>query len=154
MRKLYLSGSFNQQDEIREIANALELGGYEITSSWLTEKPLKHDNEDAHLRWMRSLANEDVEDVRRADAIVVFIDVPSTTGGRHAELGLAQGLDLAGQHKDFYVVGKVLENVFQHRANIVHLPTIEAFMYEMLVEIDREDVLEAWTKGLLHAGPR
>lgn len=45
---------------------------------------------DATDEWvLRACASNSFLDLERADAVLLFTDVPSTTGGFHAELGMA-----------------------------------------------------------------
>lgn len=112
--RVYLSGGFGGQAEIAVLAEALSRFGHEVTSNWLKEPQVYHDDDESHRRWMRGLGNEDVEDIRRADAVVMFTFWPSTTGGRHVELGIGIGMTVANWRKQLVVVGPAEENVFQH----------------------------------------
>lgn len=111
--KVYLSSSFAARGKTSERAARLDALGYTITSSWLREPVIEHD--DQHEDWLkRARANDDVEDVRRSDAVVIFTGIDSTSGGLHVELGLA-----IANHKRIYVVGPLL-NVFMYRNDVTH----------------------------------
>lgn len=112
--KVYLSGSFAARDVIAERADDLRHLGVTVTSSWLEEPPITHDD-PAYDAWLkRARANEDVEDVRRSDMVVVFTEWPSTSGGLHVETGMA-----ISERKPIMVVGPRL-NVFQYRSDVTH----------------------------------
>ena len=90
----------------------LELCGYRerllsigdtVTSRWLDFRKMP--------RWSYGIAQEDCEDLMRADAVIIFTEIPNTvlaTGGRHVEFGLA-----LAQGKRVFVVGP-RENVFHY----------------------------------------
>lgn len=110
--KVYLSGSFDARDEIAKDAAFLRGLGFEITSSWLNEPPIRYDSPE-HEEWQkRARANEDLLDVERSDVVVVYTHWPSTSGGLHVELGIAAAL-----RKRIIVFGPRL-NVF-HYLNLV-----------------------------------
>lgn len=130
MYTIYLAASFADREvvrDLRDLIHDLFPGKVEVTSSWLEESEVPFDDDDEHARWMRGLANEDVEDIRRADAFAVINGTPSTSGGRHTEVGVAIGMSFFDD-KDIFIVGPVRENVFQYRAQLVHVPSIPEFM--------------------------
>ena len=126
MTKLYLSASFNLRQDLTLTARELETKGFTITSSWLHEPEVRFDDAATEEWARRARANEDVEDIRRSDAIVVFTQVPSSSGGLHWELGYADALGL-----DIYVVGPVL-NVFMLRSKINHMVSFADLIDELL----------------------
>lgn len=104
--KLYLAGSWLRRDEIRKYADELKSIGIEITSRWLYSH-----GECTSLEEEYSDALEDLDDIRKADALILFTSGPAggyQTGGRHFETGYAwaKGLDL-------FIVGP-RENIFHN----------------------------------------
>lgn len=98
--KLYLAGSWLRRDEIRGYADDLKKFGVEITSRWL----YTHGNMPDY-----QAALEDLEDIRKADMLVLFTQDSSagyTTGGRHFESGYAWAKGMP-----MFIVGP-RENVF------------------------------------------
>jgi nucleoside 2-deoxyribosyltransferase len=91
---VYIAGKFEDQAHLRDLAAALEMVDYCVTSRWLRErnnatygvgKPLKR------------LASRDLEDIDASDVMVVFsnpIGKDSGTVGRHVETGYALGKGL------------------------------------------------------------
>tara|TARA_Y100000310_G_scaffold339889_1_gene433991 strand:- start:807 stop:1202 length:396 start_codon:yes stop_codon:yes gene_type:complete len=120
--KIYFSGSFDARDQIKLRATefaARSLGI--VTSNWLREPEVRV--EDGREDWvLRARANEDRIDVERSDALVVFTDTPSTTGGRHVEVGIA-----LAHRIPVYVIGPQ-ENVFHYPSDVQHYQTWKEFL--------------------------
>ena len=87
--RIYVSGSFSEQERLRKEAHELLQAGHHITSTWLNEvkkPPVLTDDE-----WNRCLAVKDLAEVAAADCIICDLDANSTTGGRYVEFGFALG---------------------------------------------------------------
>ncbi len=102
MAKIYLAASYAQMLEMRELGERLRSLGHEVTAQWIEGKEANASRESAALM--------DVEDVRRADTLVLFSFPRGTLvtgGGRHVEFGIAleRGMRLL-------VVGPKGEHVF------------------------------------------
>lgn len=102
IKSVYLSARFERRDELNSYRLELAKHGIEVTSNWLVNAT----PELSHEGWQR-LAEIDKEDVRRADAFVLFTEIGGGGGARHVEYGMALALD-----KVLFVVGEV-ENLFQ-----------------------------------------
>ncbi|MCI0526072.1 MAG: hypothetical protein L0Y56_01280 [Nitrospira sp.] len=89
--KVYISGSFSRQKELREIAQSLQALGFSITSTWLNEgtRPLHMTSEE----WRKALAIKDLADLAEADCIIMEEFKPTTHGGRYVEWGFALAYD-------------------------------------------------------------
>lgn len=102
---VYLAGRYDRRRELEAYAAQLP-GGWYSTARWLTGA---HEGSIDPER-LRLCAQEDLEDIRKSDVIVVFTEDPLTTGytsgGRHVETGYAIGMGLP-----IILVGPV-ENVF------------------------------------------
>lgn len=110
LESVYLSARFERRDELNGYRSELEAAGVEVTSRWLTD-PTPELTDEA---W-RLLATKDVEDIRRADGLVLFAEPGRPGGGgRHVEFGVALGLE-----KRMVVVGEA-ENLF-HSLDVVEL---------------------------------
>jgi hypothetical protein len=84
--KIYVSGTFTRQAQLRPIADKLRQFGHELTSTWLYEaKRPAHFNTAVH---NLALADKDVAEVFAADCIILDLDGDSTTGGRYTEWGV------------------------------------------------------------------
>lgn len=122
--RYYLAARFSAQAEMRDVREFLHAAGHEVTSSWIDEPTTETGpdgitpeimNTDPDRCWRFAAA--DIEDLRAADVVVVFTEAgPSTTGGRHVELGLA-----IGTRKHVVVVGP-RENIFQTLPAVRHYP--------------------------------
>lgn len=110
LESVYLSARFERRAELNGYRVDLEAAGVAVTSRWLTEPTPELTDEV----W-RNLATKDVEDIRRAEGLVLFTE-PGTPGGggRHVEFGVALGLQ-----KRMIIVGEP-ENLF-HRLEAVEV---------------------------------
>jgi hypothetical protein len=122
--KIYLASRYYRHPQMREYRAALAAIGHEVTSHWidvggdgLTAAALG-PNPDAGIPH----AERDLEDIRAADAVMVFTGQPSTTGGMHVELGYALGLG-----RRAILVGP-RENVFHCLPGIEWYPDWDALM--------------------------
>ncbi len=129
--KIYLSGAFDHADDIRVIEQTLTAAGHEVTSNWLHEPPILH-SDPMHEKWeKRARANDDIADMYRSDAIAVFTQWPSTSGGRDVEKGIAITYQrFVRQDFRIMVVGPQ-SNVFDTLASVELYETIEEFLGAM-----------------------
>ena len=101
--KIYLSARFGQAEEMRNVRAELTKLGHTVTSRWI----------DGLLKENAEAARQDLEDIRQADAVLLFTDhTPSYEGGRHFETGYAYA---AG--KPIVIVGPRL-NIFHYLPDI------------------------------------
>lgn len=115
--KLYVSGTLTLMERRRVDAAVLEANGHQVTSNWLHEPELRVTDPN-HETWeFRARANEDVEDITRSDAIVLYTDGVSTSGGRDVEWGIALAL-----RKRLFIIGDEY-NVFHRRAEAEQFDT-------------------------------
>ena len=126
--KVYLSGAFDHRDEVAGLSEFMGRAGITVTSNWLHEPPLAYDATEFDMWERRARANDDMADIRRADAFVYITLWPSTTGGRHVELGMALAWD-----KRVIRIGPA-DNMFSHLATIESFETIEAFMQAIVAK--------------------
>lgn len=119
--RLYVAAGFSGQEFLRSSLPVFEQSGIEVTSNWLYEPVIKHDDPQDEHRWLRGLANEDMLDIRRAHGLAMFAYWPSKTGGRYVEFGVA--LSQMFEQRDFniYLVGPQRENLFQHLSGVRHI---------------------------------
>jgi hypothetical protein len=120
--KIYVSGAFDHREELSGLAGGLIARGHEVTSNWLDEPPLVFNDTEYQTWERRARANEDMEDVRRADAIVFVTLWPSTTGGRHWEAGAAYAWG-----KTMYRIGPI-DNCFGHLSCITGFDSVNEFL--------------------------
>jgi hypothetical protein len=123
---VYFAAGYNRAWEMREFRQMLQPFGWAVTSRWIDNKPddksigSKDLSEPAYdaapevlresqeiYRAAREANLENIEDLTRASTLILFTRTPSTTGGRHTELGMAIAL-----RKRIIVIGP-RENVFQ-----------------------------------------
>lgn len=85
--RVYLAARYGRRDELNGYRQRLHGDGFEVTSHWLTADPPAPIAELTEAHW-RDLAETDVDDIRRADALVAFAEeAEGGGGGRHVELG-------------------------------------------------------------------
>ena len=112
MKSVYLSGRFSRRVQLNQYRRELERIGIEVTSRWLLLDPPGPVRDLTHQQWTE-LALVDVDDVQRAEGLVLFSEEHEGGGGRHVELGLA-----LAWAKTVIVVG--------HREHIFHrLPQVQ-----------------------------
>lgn len=110
---VYIAGYFNTRQRLRPIRDKIREMGYEVLSSWLSERP-QPDAEGstlaAHERY-RQFAQRDLLEIEACDLIIVdTIDV-TKRGGREVEYGYAGALG-----KKRWIVGPT-RNVFHFLCN-------------------------------------
>ena len=112
--RIYLAARNYRLDELRQYADDLQMMGHQVTSRWLQGQHQAPGPLD-HPEWS-SIAQEDVDDLAAADAVISITEpARGGGGGRHVEfgLGLAWG-------KRMLLVG-VTEHLFHT------LPSVEAY---------------------------
>jgi nucleoside 2-deoxyribosyltransferase len=119
--RVYLAGRFSRRDEFNGYADRLRARGFVVDARWLVEEHEWYgERDEAAIIAARSFATDDLEDVLRADIVLVFTEPVNpggrNRGGRHVEFGIA-----LGQGKDIIVVGEP-ENVFHNLAGVLPLP--------------------------------
>ena len=139
---VYFAAGYDRAWEMRQFRDNLQPFGWEVTSRWIDNKPddkpigtrdLAVPAEDAMgdvllassetYRRARTANLENIEDLTRAGTLLLFTRTPSTTGGRHTELGMALAL-----RKRIIVIGP-RENVFQ--AELERFDTFHDFILSL-----------------------
>lgn len=120
MTSFYLAGRFSRVEELLGVRDVLVATGHHVTSRWLDGD---HQAEEDDIEAMRRFAQEDVDDILRADVLIAFTETPRTPstnrGGRHVELGIALGV---GPRIITTIVCGPYENAFTTMAD-VHVGT-------------------------------
>ena len=112
MSKIYVAARYGRMKEMQSVHAALVAAGHEPTSQWVTGK------EETEGKTEEQAAIMDVEDVDRADLVLLFSDeksYSSTGGGRFFEMGYAHG-----KGKPVVTVGP-MQIIFHH------LPDMKCF---------------------------
>jgi hypothetical protein len=120
--KVYLAARYHANAAMRQIRDQLVALDYEVTSRWIDLDPavvgvdgMTTGRMNADPSACAPYAQADVDDLMAADTAVFFTGFgPSSTGGRHVELGIALA---AG--KAVAVVGP-RENIFMTLPRVVH----------------------------------
>lgn len=109
--RIYVAASWSRQKtDAQALADILTKMGHTITSGWLKAA----DGADQAIE-----AENDYNDVMRAEALVCITGDTESKGGRHTELGLALALQ-----KRVYIVGP-REQVFHHHPRVTVFATVE-----------------------------
>lgn len=112
----YLASAYARRAELNVYAAELRAMGHRVDARWLGGENAMHDGDlETHgtdlipVRWAAESAAHDMEDLARADEVIVFSSRPGTPmrGGLHVELGMALALK-----KPVHLVG--------HRMHIFH----------------------------------
>ncbi len=118
--RCYVGGPYSWREKIREFIVELETLGIESTTSWIYETAALNATLDQFTdEENQKTAEVDIEDIKRANVVVVFtidpLGPPKPRGGRHWETGYAYALG-----KEIVLVGP-MENIFSY------LPEIKVF---------------------------
>jgi hypothetical protein len=128
--KVYLASMFCDKDRVKARGAELKALGIECTSRWADENiPHNVTMKDCTDEYLRETAVADLEDILRADVVVLTVPGPqmlvdstiaaASRGGRHFESGLVYGLCVAQAAefgrptRELIILGKH-ENVFHH----------------------------------------
>ena len=118
---VYLAAGYDQQEKMRVWRKVLEdRMNIVVTSRWIDVKesnPMQEQAIAADEEAAASYCRHDLYDIDRADIFVMSTDTPSTSGGRHTELGYALARD-----KAVFIVGP-RENIFQAGEGVLHFAT-------------------------------
>ena len=148
--RVYVAGSLNDRlPRLLAVETALLELGHEVTSSWLYEPELRNDNAAAREWDLRARANDDWNDIARAEAVVIFTTMPSTTGGRDTELGRALTLGiptlLVGPRENVFFRRREVYDIYEART--LHHPVLRPLAIALLarkelIDYDREAVAQ------------
>lgn len=126
--KVYIAARYSRRDEMRAVARLLYDVGIACTSRWLTEnEPLDHKLGDQLPFFYAETAKVDLEDIDKAETLLFFAENPhigTPRGGRHVEFGYA-----LAKGKRLVCIGGA-ENIFGFLPQVIHFPTVEAFLDE------------------------
>lgn len=113
--KIYIAS--HDQRAARRLAGVLTRAGHQITSRWLHKKFLPTDSFDLPTRW--GLANENYDDVRRSDVLVLIAGPDRYFGGKFMEAGFAHGLGkhvlILGRRENMQCYGNHMKQVITRR---------------------------------------
>ena len=109
MTSVYLVARYEWQAQMREVADKLAAAEIQVTSRWIRGLCDEMSGPEA--------AELDLEDIDRADCLVLFSD-PEGGAGRHIEFGYA-----LGKGKRLFIVGQP-ESVFHFLRVVIVCPTV------------------------------
>ena len=118
---VYLTARFARKDEMAAYAEELNKLGHVVTSRWLLDVEFDPRTPLSHPNWSQ-LAQQDLDDIRRADALISFTETSGGGAARHVELGIGLGLG-----KRVYIVGSA-EHLFHTLPQLEVYPDWDALM--------------------------
>lgn len=89
-RRVYLSAAFSRWQEVQALAGQLATSGCEVVSTW--HNCGSNGSGEVPFDAARNVARQDLEEVQRADLVVILTQPehePLGRGGRHVEFGAA-----------------------------------------------------------------
>ena len=127
--KIYLAARYSRHNELQTYAKNLMMQGHDVTSRWIWGNHQIDDkglSAEAQRSERNRFAQEDFDDLMKADIVISFTEIPRSSnsrGGRHVEFGIA-----LATNKQCIVVGP--------RENIFHcLPGVK--VVENMIEAER-----------------
>lgn len=126
---VYLAARYERRAEMFVLSLELQRYNITVTSRWINGSHDEGDN-DLPTSTIARFAQEDIEDLKRADVLVFFAEKTRGRGGRHVELGYALALE-----RPVIIVGGH-EHIFSYLPEIVHVPDWDRALM----------VLYAWSK--------
>jgi nucleoside 2-deoxyribosyltransferase len=125
--RIYFAARFDHNETMRAYKYFLSLYApeIEITSRWIQS----HHNVGEQLACL-----EDIEDIRKADAILFFSEKATEymKGGRHVEFGIALALS-----KTIWVIGDK-ENVFHYHPFVQHFNSFIEWFFHIKDENEKD----------------
>lgn len=125
---IYLAARYSRHPEMRSVRDDLEGLGHVVTSRWIEGNHRVSESAPDKDSEARRFGEEDVQDLRAADVVISFTEIPRShngAGGRHVEFGMAYALGL-----NIIVVGH-RENVFHYLQEVAFYPTWEDVLREL-----------------------
>ena len=118
---IYVAASLHNRARTTRFALKLQDAGFVVTSRWIRDDFSDKPNEDEEFSKFADFENKwgqyDLEDLQKADTLIVFGDVASSSGGFHVELGYFLG----ASRENIIVVGD-RPNVFYFTNSIRFTP--------------------------------
>jgi nucleoside 2-deoxyribosyltransferase len=116
--KIYIAGSFSSRERIYDEAEALEELGHHVTGVWFQENDPIEAIWDGNYggRIAEAMALRDFHALEVADVVIIDTLDPSTSGGRHVELGYVLCYSKFVRPKRVILVGKA-EHIFHSLVN-------------------------------------
>ena len=107
IKRVYLAARYGWKVQMLKVEEDLKAHGIEVTSRWIRGET------DADFFGETTAALMDLEDVDRADALILFSDSESGGSGRHFESGYARA-----RGKPIFIVSEA-ESVFHFLPGII-----------------------------------
>ena len=148
--RYYIAGRYDRREELCGYADELRALGHTVDCRWLLGLHQVHQNAEkidveSHPEHgitldARPFAQDDYEDVKASEAIILFSEPPeaySKRGGRHVEFGMALAWG-----KCLIVIGR-RENVFHCLPQVERYDSWEVFKALLIQHVDIESTLKA-----------
>lgn len=163
MKKVYLASWFANRDVMRQRADDLRQLGIEVTARWIAET-IKKDaqTEEVPDDYLRETARVDIEDILRADTVILNVPGPEdlnigqvtlsmwARGGRHFEAGFQYATMmlfnyLPGTLQD---VGERRLILIGHRENVFHFLDGVQSLKALGFNLPKIELFNTWNDAL------
>lgn len=92
--KLYIASSWENKDRAANVMRDLESLGHEITLDWTTHETFNWRGEESTRRIAGGWARDDIEAVKRSDAVIILLEgIDKLRTGAACEMGAALALE-------------------------------------------------------------
>ena len=123
-RSIYIAGPWIHKDRALLAQHQFEAAGHEVVSRWITKHTdVDDENDPKHFTELRKQAEEDLQDLAKADNFVILNTHKSE--GKATELGYAIAMKEVRGFLDIYLVGDTSINIFYHLPDIHKCQSIE-----------------------------
>ena len=117
--KIYLAARYGRRIEMLGIAQCLTRAGHQVTSRWIDGC---HEAADGDTDRWQEFAQDDLDDILRADTVVSFTERQAFPhGSRHVEFGMAYAWC------KMVIIGP-LENPFHALPGVLRFDTLAEFL--------------------------
>lgn len=116
--KVYIAHNFSARSWLPEVIRELEGAGHTCTSRWITN--------DEHVGISTKAAIADLEDIDRADILLLYTDQPPTSRparGKYTELGYAYA-----KGKNIFLIGEAEDCIFYVLPGVTRVKSISEFL--------------------------
>ena len=126
--RIYVAGPLADAEKVQAVQTAVVAAGHELTLDWSRGPDIKLDDYGSLPNVSAEIANEDLDAVLTADAVLV---VASEHDGRgmFVELGAALAQARRGELKHVVVVGVIRhESVFYYHPAVLRVSTVDEWL--------------------------
>lgn len=119
MKNVYLASGFARRYILRDVANSLEVLGYNVVSRWIELEVRPAPEDPRYVNFLAEVGRKNIEDLDIAHILMCDMEGVAdhpTNGGAHTEVGYS-----LAQNKEIWIVGP-RTNSFQWLPQINFVP--------------------------------